>query len=153
MRGRLHTIAVAGLVLALAAPTLSTAARAEGCASGAVAEAMQVRALNSRLMVAALSCKAEGEYNAFVERFDDVLSDSGRRLADWFGGRGGQRALTDYVTGLANKASLDSLGDRYGFCAAAREIFAEARELDAAGLVALSRTRPRSEAETAEICL
>lgn len=141
---------LAGACLA-AAPAAAMAG--PSCATGAVAEAMQVRALNSRLMVAALSCKAEGDYNAFVQQFDDVLNRSGQRLVDWFAPRGGQRALTGYVTGLANKASFDSLGDRYTFCATARDIFEDARGLDDAGLIALSRSRPRTEAETPDVCL
>lgn len=147
--GGMVLVLAAGIVLGSAAPALA----ASGCASGPVAEALQVRALNSRLMVAALACEAQDDYNAFVERFDGVLARSGRKVADWFGPRGGRRALNDYVTSLANKASLDSLGDRYAFCAGALSIMAKARTMDDAGLLELSRSRPTTEAETRKVCL
>jgi hypothetical protein len=146
-------IVAAGVAASLVAPAAMAAVPSGGCAQGQVVEALQVRALHSRLMVAALSCQAETEFNTFVRRFDHVLTRSGRQMADWFAPRGGRRALNDYVTSLANKASLDSMSDRFGFCRAAHDLFAQAGKMDDAGLVALSRTRPRAEAETADVCL
>lgn len=153
MRGKTVRLATVVLTAGLLAGGASPALAASQCASGSVAEALQVRALNSRLMVAALACEAREDYNAFVQRFDGVLAQSGRRVADWFGPRGGRRALNDYVTSLANKASLESMGDRYAFCAGALSILEEARTMDDMALIALSLSRPTTEAETNDVCL
>lgn len=88
--------------------------------------AVETRALQTELMVAALSCGARADYNAFVGRYKDVLVDSGLTLRQMFlrdYGRNGQRQLDSFITGLANAASARSIAKGGTFCEESRDIF------------------------------
>lgn len=80
-------------------------------------EAVAFRKLQSELMVATLSCKSQkmrSHYNAFVVRFRAELRDNARVLKALFRrehGAQAQRRFDAFMTGLANKASLDGMGD------------------------------------------
>jgi hypothetical protein len=81
--------------------------------------AIQVRAMQTDMMVAALSCNASREYNEFVTRFKSVLANHTTTLNGFFAriyGRGGDREYLRYTTELANQASLASVTDMNGFC-------------------------------------
>lgn len=112
------TIAAFGIVVCLAAPA---GAQQAGFLSPAEQEAMSFRRLQSELMVAALSCndaRLRGHYNTFVERFRPALQQNARVLKSYFKrthGAKGTRRLDDFMTALANEASLTSMGDR-NFC-------------------------------------
>lgn len=99
-------------------------ALAVNTASPEEAEAVAFRKLQSELMVATLSCKSPrmtSHYNAFVVRFRAELRANARILKALFHrehGAQAQRRLDAFMTGLANKASLDSMGDTH-FCAKA----------------------------------
>lgn len=117
-RARLRT-AVAAAVLVTG---IAGAANAVVCADAAEKESFGVRALQTRLMVAALTCGARDQYNAFVNRYRPVLAGHGRNVKNYFQraygpASGGQ--LDRYVTALANRASMQSTLDRSAFCAEA----------------------------------
>ena len=87
-----------------------------------------VRALQSRLMIAAFSCNARTDYNKFVKYYRPHLAFHGSGLRQYFRkkhGRSHKRALNRYVTRLANGASQASINDRGRFCAESRAIFSE----------------------------
>lgn len=87
------------------------------CLRPAEQTAVQMRLLQTDLMVAALSCHRKPDYNAFVTKHRDVLIQSGRQLRALFHrvhGNSATPALNSYVTKLANSASMQSLnGDDY----------------------------------------
>jgi len=93
-------------------------------------EAIAFRHLQTELMVAALSCGRQeyrSKYNIFILRYRPALQRNGRTLRAIFKrnyGASGKRRLDDYVTRLANEASVRSM-QRNDFCAAA------GRKLDA----------------------
>lgn len=89
---------------------------------------IEVRRLQTKLMVAALSCEdSRPAYNDFVVHYRPVLRRHGDALKAKFRreyGGGYQSKLDSFVTLLANQASQQSITDRAGFCADARATFA-----------------------------
>jgi hypothetical protein len=114
-RGLLRGLSIIAVGLALG----GTAHAASSCADPRERNSITVRTLQTQFMVAALSCGAREEYNAFVTHYRPHLSDHGRTLKRYFQrayGGGSQRALDHYVTELANQASRFSIADRTAFC-------------------------------------
>ncbi len=126
-RARLRPLfrtAAAVAVLSLALPSLALAQ----CATTAERTALAARVLQSELMVAALSCKQQPAYNAFVVKFKDELVASGHTLRAFFTrthGRSGNRELNAFITQMANEASFRSLREG-AFCESAPQRFDEA---------------------------
>ena len=102
------TVAAATLAVALNASLAPTVRAAEmPCASEDEARGFTLRHLQSRLMVAALSCNQKEAYNTFVQRFMTDLTSGGRSLTAYFARTGlGTPALNRHVTDLANAAGL-----------------------------------------------
>jgi hypothetical protein len=126
----------AGVAAFAAGPALAQ------CASGPEAVALQMRTLQTRLMVAALTCDARADYNAFVGRFRPVLARNGRLLVSYFDrthGRAGKQELNRFVTQLANAASAVSIEDRGAFCAEAEATFARLADMPAEALEAFAQ--------------
>lgn len=97
--------------------------QAADCVDAHERDTLTVRALQSRLLVAALSCDAREQYNDFVLRYRPQLATYGKELRAHFRKRHGkrhERALNTYVTELANGASKVSIADRTRFCAESR---------------------------------
>lgn len=78
----------------------STKRSAAPCVSELIMPALNVRALQTELMVAALSCGEAERYNAFVETRRDELLTYTKRLQDTFKGR-----TNAFVTKLANNSA------------------------------------------------
>ena len=125
----------AGLVGAAMAGALMGSGSAQAAASckphGAVqmSEAevsIEVRRLQTTLMVAALTCSARSDYNSFVINHRGSLQKYGKEIRKEFRrrhGKGGARRLNRFVTRLANEASARSNADRDGFCTDATTMF------------------------------
>lgn len=146
------------LVAATLAP--ATAAAAAPCATGQEAEALRVRSLQNKLMVAALSCGQGDRYDAFIGRFERSLVEKGRLMTAYFtrrhggkGTKGVRRVMDDYLTSQANQHSLDSMTDRTGFCRAAGETFALLLVGGEADLVASAVALPADRVESPLACL
>jgi hypothetical protein len=118
---RVHVAALAGSVaLASWSPAAATCAQAREVA------AFNVRALQSQLMVGALTCDLHDQYNTFVLRHRGELDSSRRALITYFSrAGGGERAFNSYDTELANTQS--TLSTRRGnlFCSEIRPVFSE----------------------------
>jgi hypothetical protein len=108
IRGCVLTLLMAGV-----APQLEAA---QLCASADEAEAFRLRHLQSRLMVAGLSCGQKDAYNSFVIRHKPELGGFGPRLVAYYQRSGGQAALNRYVTDLANAAASIRSDDPAAFC-------------------------------------
>ncbi len=123
--GRAKRVALAVVAaLALAAPSVASAGDIMACASHDEAAAFRLRHLQSRLMVAALSCNQQAAYNTFVEHFRTDLVNAGGRITSYFQrSGGGQNALNKHITELANAAGLSRAEDPDGFCGRSWTVF------------------------------
>ncbi len=105
-------------IAAFAVLTLAPfAAVADPCASADEVEAFRLRHLQSRLMVAGLSCGQRDAYNSFMTRHKPQFGGYGPILISYYKRIGtGQDALNRYVTQLANAAASIRSDDPVAFC-------------------------------------
>jgi hypothetical protein len=118
--------------LALIAASNQPALAAAQCMQAAEKAAFNVRALQSQLMMAALTCGQQDEYNMFVQRHQRTLSDAHQRIASHFGrmyGSAGEEQLDRYITDLANAQSQDGMRQGSSFCHHMKPFFQEAMAL------------------------
>lgn len=97
----------------------SSSALAQSCANAREKAAFDLRALQTHLMVGALSCGMHDRYNAFVTRFQSDLAGAHRNLTGYFNrvhGRSAQRDLNQYITALANAQSQEGIRLGSHFC-------------------------------------
>jgi len=124
---------VTALVGTLVVP--ATAAHAVPCATGSAQLSqgdisIEVRRLQTNLMVAALSCRARSDYNEFITMHRPGLQSYGKAIRAEFRrryGHKGSKQLNRFITRLANEASARSNADRDGFCAEAAALFQKAK--------------------------
>lgn len=151
--------AIACVVALLAAGLLApvTAAAAAPCATVQETEALRVRSLQNKLMVAALSCGQVERYDAFIGRFEAALVEKGRLMTAYFtrrhGGKRVKRIMDDYLTAQANQHSLDSMTDRAGFCQHARDTFTTLLGGSEDTLLASAVTIPDNRVESPLACI
>ena len=92
--------------------TLSSPAAAAICAKPAEFQALNMRALQSELMVAALSCSQKRHYNWFAKKYSPQLTSYGTQVSGFFkrhGAKNSDKLLNDFITKMANRASRASL--------------------------------------------
>ncbi len=102
------------------------AAAAPPCARDNEVTAIQAASIQQQLMVAALTCNAVANFNAFQRGYASELRKSDAdlmRMFKRFYGRGGEREYHAFKTRLANDSSMRSIHDNPGYCAAARAVF------------------------------
>lgn len=125
-----------------------------GCVPEAAQHAFEVTALKSQLMVAALSCRQDSQYNSFIERNRPHLVSHDQTLMAWFrrtyGGQGVRR-FDDFITSLANAQSQEGIRQGTSFCGNMTPFFAEVsnvRTSDAMVTLASSKEfgAPRTQA-------
>jgi hypothetical protein len=129
------------ILAALCGVMIAGPAFASACLRPEERAAIEIRAMRSYLMVAALQCRhgqtfdAPGGYNAFLRRFGRDLSAADRVTATHFqrayGGasRGGR--LDQYNTNLANEHSQDATRSGSFFCRDAEPLFRQVVQLQA----------------------
>ncbi len=108
-------LSLIGLSLALS----SGVAVAATCVRPAEHSALDVEGLKSELMVTALACGKQSQYNAFVNRYKPDLATTEAALRAYFArtyGRAGQHQQDQYVTQLANGESEDGIKEGNQFC-------------------------------------
>jgi hypothetical protein len=112
---------------AVLAASISTAASAgEIAVSPKERASLEMRLLQTELMVSALACQARDSYNTFVTRFQSQLVDSGRTIRALFDrvhGKNGTTRLNAFVTEVANDASMKSLQMGEQFCTETAKTF------------------------------
>lgn len=94
-------------------------AGAVSCANRVERQSLNVRQLQTELMVAALSCNQRADYDAFVRRFRSALADHSDVMKHYFRRIFGHRSaheINAYVTRVANEASALSISDRMAYC-------------------------------------
>jgi hypothetical protein len=103
-----------GLAALAAGPAI-----AQSCMPAAEANAFHLRALQSQLMVTAITCQRDADYNAFVRKYQRDLQAAYNGVQGHFRrtSRGAaQRDLDQYITTLANAQSQDGLRAGTHFC-------------------------------------
>lgn len=138
-------------VAALCGAFIAGPALANACLRPEERSALDMRALRSYLMVAALQCRtgqsynAPEGYNAFLRKFGQNLAAADRVAATHFqrsyGGpsRGGR--LDQYNTLMANEHSEDAMRSGSFFCRDAEPLFQQVVRLDANELAAFAVQR------------
>ena len=112
-----HVVRLGAAAMVLGA--LAGSAGAVICADRVEREALNVRQLQTQLMVAALTCNQRADYNAFVNRFRPALADHSDVMTGYFRrifGKRSPREINAYVTRVANEASALSIADRQAYC-------------------------------------
>ncbi|MGE3847090.1 MAG: hypothetical protein AB7I01_09415 [Gammaproteobacteria bacterium] len=126
---RVRRLLAQGTLLALLhLPTVALAAA--GCALADERRALDVRVLQTRLMVAALACGYHRDYNHIVTDLRPLFAQEAGALRGYFRrrfGRGGQVEMDRFVTRLANEESQHSNADRGAYCAARRVLVGKMR--------------------------
>jgi hypothetical protein len=151
MRGKALGFAVAIAITGITAGT-AIAATCDGRTDKA---AFHVRALQTDLMVAALTCGARPEYNNFARKFQTTLVDHGHALKKLFQnshGSSAEKMLNAYVTALANRASERSISSRDQYCEHTLRTFTALSGLNPTDLAAFSMKRPNSEVDVPSTC-
>ena len=115
------------LVILLFSGSGAYAADSSTCAKDDEFQAMHVRALQSELMVAALSCDLKDKYTDFAMSHSDVIKSSDRILKSYFkrsSSKDADEMRNNFITGLANYASNLSLTMPRGeYCKASHDYF------------------------------
>lgn len=108
--------ALAGVLLA--ASSSGAFAASDPCLRPVEKIAFTLVALKSELMVTAISCQAEEQYNSFVVRFRAELQGGEKAINSYFNrtAKHSQQAHDDYITSLANTQSEDGLRQGTDFC-------------------------------------
>lgn len=144
MRSFVRGTIVAG---AAAAALISTAASATDISISANERAsLEMRVMQSELMVAALACSSSANYNAFVTRYKSELTNYGKTMQDLFKRVHGGNAfnqINSFVTRVANEASL-KMAQNSHFCEDAGQMFETLLQSGTSGgLAALDTSRNR----------
>lgn len=109
------------------------------CSNSPSHEAFNIEGLKSELMVTALSCHAQDQYNAFMGQFRPIISTQESKLKNYFRSNYGrrsqkaaQKAYDDYITQLANVQSSQGLKAGTIFCLQRMDMFNELKPLKTA---------------------
>jgi hypothetical protein len=131
-------IAILAAVSVVALGTGTASLAAATCVTHDEMTTLRIAAFQQQLMVAALTCHDENDYNDFVRSYRPALQRSDRAMLDLFvsqDGVNGDDAYNAYKTRLANLASMRSIQHGERFC----------READRQFDRALNDDRPLSE--------
>lgn len=102
------------------------AAEAAVCATPKEEVALEMRVLQSELMVAALTCQQRDSYNAFAIKFRNDIKKHGKVLRGFFKRHYGSRSkkrLDRFVTRVANESSQRSMQAAGSYCADSDALF------------------------------
>lgn len=100
------------------------------CAKDNEVTAIQAASIQQQLMVAALTCHAVANFNAFQIGYGKELrradADLMKMFKRFYGSRQGEKEYHAFKTRLANDSSMRSIHDNPGYCAAAQNVFTQA---------------------------
>ncbi|MDI2112268.1 hypothetical protein [Commensalibacter nepenthis] len=126
------------------------------CRTSSAHDAFNVEGLKSELMVTALSCKAQDQYNGFIKQFGSIVNDQESQLKRHFRttyGRSAQKAQDDYITQLANVQSSQGLKAGTIFCLQRMSMFDELKPLKTAtDLSQYAEAKDIAQPTSIEVC-
>jgi len=114
-------------------------AQAQNCVFANERAAFELVALKNTLMVAALSCGQNNEYNDFMTRFQPYLATQQSVMDHYFARMNGGTAQTDedtFLTALSNEESQESLTMGPQYCPGAGALFDQILSLRDEGALA-----------------
>ena len=110
----------------------------ELCAKEALVNAVTLRSLQSKLMVAALACDgAQSRYNNFALKYQKELGKNGTLIMSYFKCKAGKKATAQFdkmITKIANLASVLNSENHDDFCDEAQGVFDELEESEQSAL-------------------
>ena len=131
-------------------------ASAKACAQPAEARALAAIALKSELMVGALTCGRDKQYDRFMNLFLPYIQAQQQVMDGYFErgfGLAGQMAEDDYVTAMANGLSEASHAPGSDFCAQNSDLFLQVLTLtDADDLTGFIAANPLPVPDTTPLC-
>lgn len=102
----------------------------ENCPTQDAVNAANLRAFQTELMVAAVSCNMVPQYNQFVTRYKSDLGNAEAILTQFYtrkyGSREGKTQLTTLFTGLANQVSILNIKRGSYFCGEVASLMSQA---------------------------
>lgn len=128
----LASLLVTGQAIATIHHKVRTTAAADACVQPEDRQAFDVLGLKSELTVAALTCKKNDGYNAFMASYKPAVLSANSRVTAYFKhvyGREFQHAYDDYITNLAGVQEQDTLKSGTAFCDAYVGMFDEVESL------------------------
>ncbi len=142
------------------AATLSIASQqalAEDCALQDEQAALDARVLQTELVVAALNCGRNADYNAFATKFQEVLIAYGAAFRNYFTrvyGPGGEEEMNLMVTRLANVAVVRSWswGSNGVYCENEASMFSYVMALDPSQFAGFAASRPYATDHDVQLC-
>jgi hypothetical protein len=117
-------------------------------------QAYEVYALRTEVLVGAQSCRMTDRFNVFATKFTRELTTEGRELRAHYlktYGKGGDKALDDFVTRLANSAFVEGSGGG-NLCAVTIALFDDVEALPEGHLAAYSHEHHLRGLPTMEYC-
>ena len=128
------TVSVAALTALLAlSGTPAVGAGTAVCMRPGDEMAVNIRVMQSEMMVAALACDQAADYNAMVRKFQPDLVAGGAALKQMFRsayGASAEHHLGRFVTVLANDAAQRSATEQAAFCTEASRVFERVKGMD-----------------------
>jgi hypothetical protein len=129
---------------------------ANNCAYEKEKTALDSRALQSQLMVAALSCGKQENYNSFVKKFKTELISQKPELEGYFSRQYKSQSASQmnrFMTALANESSKRSLKmDSAEFCKTASGLFDELNKIKPAKLYQVASNKQISSLHGIRSC-
>ncbi len=135
-----------------AGPAVAAKAKKPDCVSGDVESALELRMLQTDLMVSALSCKQSANYNAFVKGDQKTLMWAHKTLQGYFRKRGGEKSLNAFITKMANESSRRSVADIARFCADTGVVYGRVLAKDRGDLRAFAAALPSAKLHGVQTC-
>ena len=124
------------------------------CVNLTEAASLNVRLLQTELMVAALSCQQKQGYNTFVRQFKSTLIDHGRTLRAVFSrhyGNAAEKHINAFITRIANETSLRS-SQTEDYCAQSAAFFKDVLRVVPANLPIFASAQSFSGKYSTAIC-
>ena len=150
------TCSALSVVAVLATTVPSAALAAQPCATPRERSGLELRVLQSELMVAALTCGQRKHYNTFVSTFKPQIKKQSANLKAYFKkayGAGATQKLNKLITRLANQASQRSLSQPTSkFCATMEARFEKVLSTQPAQLISLAQSSPTANAHGVHSC-
>ncbi len=126
------------MLMAAAVAAFVPAAAHASCATNSEMQAMNLHALKSSLMVAALSCGQQTEYNSFISKNQSLYSSDSQNVKGYFSRQYGGSAeyqMNRFITKLANEASNVSMKqESVAYCSAMKDSFKSIAAMDREGV-------------------
>jgi hypothetical protein len=134
----------------------TSGASAKTCAQPAEARALAVITLKSELMVGALTCGRDKQYDRFMNLFLPYIQAQQQVMDGYFErgfGLAGQMAEDDYVTAMANGLSEASHAPGSDFCARNGDVFLQVLTLtDPDDLTSFIAANPLPQPDATPLC-